>query len=100
MPWHYHDPFFQETPMVYDLDLDVYYKDKDVKTLAQQFYAGLGLPVEAILAHSDLYEKEGKNPHAFCTAYRPRGRRARPVQSPEQRVLDGDDPARAGPRRV
>ena len=25
MPWHYHDPFFQETPMVYDLDLDVYY---------------------------------------------------------------------------
>jgi peptidyl-dipeptidase A len=67
MPWHYLDPFFQETPMVYDLDLDVYYKDKDVKTLAQQFYASLGLPVEAILAHSDLYEKEGKNPHAFCT---------------------------------
>jgi len=67
MPWHYHDPFFQETPMVYDLDLDVYYKDKDVKKLAEQFYAGIGLPVDAILAHSDLYEKEGKNPHAFCT---------------------------------
>ncbi len=67
MPWHYHDPFFQETPMVYDLDLDVYYKDKDVKKLAETFYAGLGLPVEAVLAHSDLYEKEGKNPHAFCT---------------------------------
>jgi peptidyl-dipeptidase A len=67
MPWHYHDPFFQETPMVYDLDLDVYYEDKDVKKLAEQFYAGIGLPVDAILAHSDLYEKEGKNPHAFCT---------------------------------
>jgi peptidyl-dipeptidase A len=67
MPWHYHDPFFQETPMVYDLDLDVYYQDKDVKKLAETFYAGLGLPVDAILAHSDLYEKEGKNPHAFCT---------------------------------
>ncbi|MCL5278422.1 MAG: M2 family metallopeptidase [Planctomycetes bacterium] len=67
MPWHYHDPFFQETPMVYDLDLDVYYKDKDVKKLAETFYAGLDLPVDAILAHSDLYEKEGKNPHAFCT---------------------------------
>ena len=67
MPWHYHDPFFQETPMVYDLDLDVYYKGKDVKKLAEQFYAGIGLPVDAILAHSDLYEKEGKNPHAFCT---------------------------------
>jgi len=67
MPWHYHDPFFQETPMVYSLDLDVYYKDKDVRKLAEGFYAGIGLPVDAILANSDLYEKEGKNPHAFCT---------------------------------
>ena len=67
MPWHYHDPFFQETPMVYDLDLDAYYKDKDVKELAAGFYAGIGLPVESILANSDLYEREGKNPHAFCT---------------------------------
>jgi len=67
MPWHYHDRFFQETPLVYDLDLDAYYKDKDVKSLAERFYAGIDLPVEAILAKSDLYEKEGKNPHAFCT---------------------------------
>jgi len=67
MPWHYHDPFFQETPMVYDLDLDVYYEDKDIKELATRFYAGIGLPVESILANSDLYEREGKNPHAFCT---------------------------------
>jgi len=67
MPWHYHDPFFQETPMVYELDLDAYYKDKDIKELAAGFYAGIGLPVESILANSDLYEREGKNPHAFCT---------------------------------
>jgi len=67
MPWHYHDPFFQETPMVYDLDLDAYYEDKDIKELAKEFYAGIGLPVESILANSDLYEREGKNPHAFCT---------------------------------
>jgi len=82
MPWHYHDPFFQETPMVYELDLDVYYEDKDIKELAKEFYAGIGLPVESILAefyagiglpvesilaNSDLYEREGKNPHAFCT---------------------------------
>jgi peptidyl-dipeptidase A len=67
MPWHYHDPFFQDAPMVYELDLDVYYEDKDVKKLAQQFYAGIGLPIESVLAHSDLYEREGKNPHAFCT---------------------------------
>ena len=67
MPWHYHDPFFQETPMVYELDLDAYYEDKDVKELGAGFYAGIGLPVESILAGSDLYEREGKNPHAFCT---------------------------------
>jgi peptidyl-dipeptidase A len=66
-PWHYHDPFFQETPMVLDLDLDTYYADHDVKELATTFFAGIGLPVDAILARSDLYEREGKNPHAFCT---------------------------------
>ena len=67
MPWHYHDPFFQETPMVYDLDLDRYYEDKDVKELAVDFYNSIGLSVESILDDSDLYEREGKNPHAFCT---------------------------------
>ena len=66
-PWHYHDPFFQETPLVYDLDLDSYYKDKDVKELAVKFYDGIDLPVDSIIAHSDLYEREGKNPHGFCT---------------------------------
>jgi len=67
MPWHYHDPFFQETPMVYELDLDIYYRDKDIRELARRFYASIGLPVDSILANSDLYEREGKNPHAFCT---------------------------------
>ena len=67
MPWHYHDPFFQETPMVYELDLDAYYAGKDIEELAAAFYAGIGLDVKSVLAKSDLYEREGKNPHAFCT---------------------------------
>ena len=67
MPWHYHDPFFQEAPMVYELDLDVYYADKNIEELAAAFFAGIGLDVESVLANSDLYEREGKNPHAFCT---------------------------------
>jgi len=66
MPWHYHDPFFQETPLIYDVDLDVYYKNHDVRELSKEFYAGIGLPVDSILANSDLYEREGKNPHGFC----------------------------------
>ncbi len=65
MPWHYHDPFFQRTPLVYDLDLDIYYQDWDVKLLAEKYYAGVGLPVDDILARSDLYDREGKYPHAF-----------------------------------
>ena len=65
MPWHYHDPFFQRTPLVYDLDLDIYYKDQDVKELAEKYYAGIDLDVDDILARSDLYDREGKYPHAF-----------------------------------
>ncbi len=65
MPWHYHDPFFQRTPLVYDLDLDIYYKDQDVKELAQRYYTDIDLPVDDILARSDLYDREGKYPHAF-----------------------------------
>jgi peptidyl-dipeptidase A len=65
MPWHYHDPFFQRTPLVYDLDLDIYYNKHDVKELAEKYYAGVGLPVDDILARSDLYDREGKYPHAF-----------------------------------
>ncbi len=65
MPWHYHDPFFQRTPLVYELDLDVFYAGKDVKELARDFYASVGLSVDDILARSDLYDRPGKYPHAF-----------------------------------
>jgi peptidyl-dipeptidase A len=65
MPWHYHDPFFQRTPLVYELDLDRYYQGRDVKELARQYYASVGLPVDDILARSDLYDRAGKYPHAF-----------------------------------
>jgi len=65
MPWHYHDPFFQRTPLVYELDLDQYYKGRDVKELARRYYVSVGLPVDDILARSDLYDREGKFPHAF-----------------------------------
>ncbi len=65
MPWHYHDPFFQRTPLVYELDLDRYYKGRDIEGLARTYYASAGLPIDDILARSDLYDREGKYPHAF-----------------------------------
>jgi peptidyl-dipeptidase A len=69
-PWHYHDPFFQEAPAVYDTSLDVPFKKLDkeeIPKLCQKFYAGIDLPVEDVLSRSDLYERDGKSPHAFCT---------------------------------
>ena len=65
LPWHYHDPFFQRTPLVYELDLDEYYANHDVKDLAERYYAGVALPVDDILARSDLYDRQGKYPHAY-----------------------------------
>ena len=67
MPWHYHDPFLQEAPMVIKIDLDEFYKGKDIVALSADFYDGIGLNTEAILENSDLFEKPGKNPHAFCS---------------------------------
>jgi len=65
-PWHYADPFFQDVPMMPDLNLDQYFADKDVVELAKQFFQKIGMPVEDILARSDLYEREGKYQHAYC----------------------------------
>lgn len=67
MPWNYQNRFFQEAPGIYDVDLDTYYKDKNLETLTTVFYDGIGLPVDEMIRNSDLYEKPGKNQHAFCT---------------------------------
>jgi peptidyl-dipeptidase A len=66
-PWHYHDPFFQESPAVFDTDLDAVYAGVDILKLCKDYYAGIGLPIDDVIARSDLYEKPGKSPHAFCT---------------------------------
>lgn len=67
MPWNYQNRFFQEAPKIYETDLDQYFKDKNLETLTKNYYSGIGLPMDDIIAKSDLYEKPGKNQHAFCT---------------------------------
>ncbi len=67
LPWHYHDPYFQEAPFTGRIDLDRYYQDRDVVEMAGMFYRSVGMPVDEVIPGSDLYEREGKNPHAFCT---------------------------------
>ena len=67
MPWHYQNRFFQEAPKIFEVDPDVFYKDKDIVALAKQYFAGLNLPIDDLVARSDLFEKEGKYQHAYCT---------------------------------
>lgn len=67
--WHYDNPFFQAAPPSDAVDLDVFYKDKpkeDIIKIAQRFFADIGIPVDSVVARSDLYEREGKDQHAFC----------------------------------
>jgi peptidyl-dipeptidase A len=67
-PWHYGDPFFQRPPVGDDSPLDGIFADgKEIENLTTKTYDGLGMDIRDILARSDLYEREGKSQHAFCT---------------------------------
>ncbi len=66
MPWHYQNRFFQEAPAIYSVDLDKYYEKQNIETLTSDYYSSIGLDIKDMLAKSDLYEKPGKNQHAYC----------------------------------
>ncbi|MGH3144549.1 MAG: M2 family metallopeptidase, partial [Rubrobacter sp.] len=79
-PWHLPDPFFQSykhgavapgtdgglAPESGLLDADRFFRDKDLEALTRKTFDNMGLEVRDVLAASDLYERDGKNPHAFC----------------------------------
>ena len=65
-PWHFGDLFFQDAPGSEDVNLDRLFQDADMIELSRRYYGSIGLPCDDILAHSDLYEKPGKCPHAYC----------------------------------
>jgi peptidyl-dipeptidase A len=48
------------------LDVDRYFREKDLEALTRKTYDNLGLEVRDVLAKSDLYERAGKDQHAFC----------------------------------
>jgi peptidyl-dipeptidase A len=67
-PWHYHDAFFQEVPLTTkQAGREKIYAKLDILRLCRDYYAGIGLPIDDVLGRSDLYERPGKNPHAFST---------------------------------
>ena len=65
MPWHYSDLWFQEVPEIDDFDFDGLLKDKDLVKLTVDTYDSIGLDIKDIIERSDLFERKGKNQHAF-----------------------------------
>jgi peptidyl-dipeptidase A len=65
-PWHWEDPFAQSAPGVGTVELDDVFRDHDPVEVAAGFVRGIGLPADDVIARSDLYEREGKDQHAFC----------------------------------
>ncbi len=66
MPWHYANPFFQEVSEYGEVDLDKYFKGKNIEEISRSFFTGIELPVDDILKNSDLYPRDKKYQHAFC----------------------------------
>jgi peptidyl-dipeptidase A len=48
------------------LNVDRFFLDKDLEALTRNTYDNMGLEVRDVLAKSDLYERAGKDQHAFC----------------------------------
>ena len=98
MPWHYHDPFFQEVPAVFppnSMDLC----QGGHRQAVSEFYKGIGLPIDLVIEKSgDFVPREGKNPHAFCTDITRDGTDVRVLANiVPQRILDVHHAARIRP---
>ncbi|MFH1637113.1 MAG: M2 family metallopeptidase [Candidatus Woesearchaeota archaeon] len=66
MPWHYEDAFFQECPNIFKVNFNKVFEGCNVEKTSREYYRKVGLKVDAMLDKSDLYERKGKNQHAFC----------------------------------
>lgn len=64
-PWAWSEPFSQEDPLD-SKELDSLMNDVDLCAMAKEFYQKMGLDIRPTLDISDLWEKPGKNQHAFC----------------------------------
>jgi len=63
--WHYENLFAQEAPAIFDINLDKYFEKIDIPANAKEYFSSFNMDVTDILQRSDLYEKEGKNQHAY-----------------------------------
>jgi peptidyl-dipeptidase A len=65
--WHYHDKYFQLGPKIYDVEYDKFFKNVNIETSCRNYFDGINLNIDDIIAASDLYERENKYQHAYCT---------------------------------
>lgn len=66
MPWHYQDRFFQDAPNIYPVDLDKFYKGKNLEQLTIDYFSGMGIDIKDVMERSSLYPQPNKNQHAYC----------------------------------
>lgn len=64
-PWAWAEPFCQEDPLN-TKELDFLVQGIDMEKVCFEFYKKMGIDVGPILSRSDLFERAGKNQHAFC----------------------------------
>lgn len=64
-PWAWSEPFGQEDPLDNE-ELDTLVDGVDLAAAGLKFYKQMNIDVGPILAKSDMYERAGKNQHAFC----------------------------------
>ncbi|MGL4594757.1 MAG: M2 family metallopeptidase, partial [Thermoguttaceae bacterium] len=67
-PWHYDNPFFQQAPPSKEINPNDFYNDKtkeEIVDIAVRYFNKIGLPFDKVLQRSDMYERDGKNQHAF-----------------------------------
>lgn len=64
-PWAWAEPFCQEDPLD-ARELDGLAEDIDIPKASARFYQKMGIDVSPILKRSDMFERPGKNQHAFC----------------------------------
>jgi peptidyl-dipeptidase A len=65
-PWDFADVYFQDAPTTSGDPLEAALEDLDPVEVARAYFRALGDDVDAVLARSDLYPRDGKNQHAFC----------------------------------
>ena len=64
-PWAWREPYGQEDPLI-SHEMESVVDKANLVEIAKKFYQEMGFDITNILARSDLYERSGKNQHAFC----------------------------------